>query len=172
MGRFVSTGDFETGEFLISNQSDTTKLKAIIDRLEVEVLQDLLGKTLYDLFIADLDDVPFPQVPQTQRFIDIYNAFYEDEDIIIRSEGFIKMLQMFIYFEYIRQSDKQSTPVGMVINDFENGISASAVMANLERQYNRAIRSYRAVVDYMLLDTATYPEYDGKGIIRDYLSWL
>ena len=84
----------------------------------------------------------------------------------------IKMLQMFIYFEYIRQSDKQSTPVGMVINDFENGISASAVMANLERQYNRAIRSYRAVVDYMLLDTATYPEYDGKGIIRDYLSWL
>lgn len=172
MGRFVSTGDFETGEFLISNQSDTTKLQAIIDRLEVEVLQDLLGKTLYDLFIADLDDVPFPQVPQTQRFIDIYNAFYEDEDIIIRSEGFIKMLQMFIYFEYIRQSDKQSTPVGMVINDFENGISASAVMANLERQYNRAIRSYRAVVDYMLLDTATYPEYDGKGIIRDYLSWL
>jgi hypothetical protein len=70
MARFIQVSDFHNGEFLLSTQSDTTELQAIIDRLEVEVLQDLMGREMYDAFIADLDTNVFPQAPQEQRFID------------------------------------------------------------------------------------------------------
>ena len=161
-----------TGEFRISLQDQNDDLEAVIDRLEVEVLQDLLGKELYDLFIADLDGGDIPEAPQTQRFIDIYNAIYEDETIIIRSEGMLAMLRIFIWFEWTKQTGMQNTPVGMIKNEFENGTNLSNVNAGIESTYNRAIKSYRAIVDYIIINSTTYPEYGSKGIIRQYISWL
>lgn len=173
MARFVAVTDFESGEFLISLQDQNANLEAVIDRLEEEVLQDLLGKELYDLFIADLDGSPtIPQAPLTARFLDIYNPIFETDPIFIRSEGFIKMLQMFIWFEYTKGLGKQNTPVGYVQNEFENGVNLSANAASVELEYNRGVKSFRAVLDFIVQNSTTYPEYNGRGKVKNYISWL
>ncbi len=173
MARFVAVTDFESGEFLISAQDQTADLEAVIDRLEEQVLQDLLGKELYDLFIADLDGSPtIPQAPLTARFLDIYNPIFETDPIYIRSEGFIKMLQMFIWFEYTKDLGKQNTPVGYVQNEFANGVNLSANKAGIEKTYNRGVKSFHAVLDYIIQDSTTYPEWDGQGKVKEFISWL
>ena len=48
-----------------------------IEKYEKKYLTKLLGAELYALFIADLT-VTDPQVPQTQRFIDIFDEQEED----------------------------------------------------------------------------------------------
>lgn len=172
MSRFVTTEDFESGEFLISNKSDTTHLQSIIDRVEVEALQDLLGKTLYDLFIADLNTTPSPQIPQDARFTAIYDPIYEDETIRIRSEGFIAMLKMLIWFEFVKTTWKENTPVGIVSNASENSKQLRPSQAGIEGTYNRGIKSFHAVLDYIIINSSTYPEYEGKGKARNFISWL
>ena len=170
MARFVKTTDFETGEFLISQQDQTTNLEAVIDRIEEEVLQDLLGKELYDLFIADLVAGPIPQIPAAARFTDIYDKFFESDPNYFRSEGMIKMLQMFIWFEFIKDSGMQNTPVGIVTNAFENSTALSANQAGIEKTYNRGLRTYNAIAGKIVLDRTTYPEFDG--VFREAISFL
>ncbi len=170
MARFIQVSDFHNGEFLLSTQSDTTELQAIIDRLEVEVLQDLMGREMYDAFIADLDTNVFPQAPQEQRFIDIYNPFYLDDTCRLRSEGIIKMLQMFIWFEAIKDQGQENTPVGIVTNQFENSTNRSNSMAGIGRTYNRAVNTFNDIAHYINLESSIYPEYNCKGIIKQVIS--
>lgn len=175
MARFIKPADFENGEFLISNQADTEDLEALIDRVEVEALQDLLGKELYDLFIADIGSPTFPttpDVPDSPRFLAIYNLFYVDETVRLRSEGFIDMLKMFIWFEWTNKTRLQNTPVGIIANEFENGTNTAPSVAQLEVTYNRGIMTFHDIVQFILIDSVTYPEYDGKGKIRQYISSL
>lgn len=172
MGRFVAVEDFLTGEFLISQQDQTDDLQAVIDRLEEEILQDLLGKEMYDLFIADLDTAPFPQVPQAARFTAIFEKFFQDDPFYLRSEGMIKMLQAMIWFEWTKGLGMENTPVGVIRNEFENSTNLSAVAANLEMDYNRGVRTFLSILDFIILDTTTYPEYSGRSKVRQFISFL
>lgn len=172
MSRFVAVTDFLQGEFLISLQDQTADLQAVIDRSEEEILQDLLGKEMHDLFIADLDTVPFPQVPQAPRFTAIFDKFHQDDPFYLRSEGMIRMLQAMIYFEWVKQTGMQQSPVGVIQNEFENGINLSAVAAGLEMTHNRGIRTFLSILDFIILDQTTYPEYSGRSKVRQFISFL
>lgn len=172
MARFVAVEDFQQGEFLISLQDQTDDFKAVIDRLEEEILQDLLGKELYDLFIADLDTGSFPQVPQDARFTAIFDKFHQDDPFYLRSEGMIRMLQAMIWFEWMKQTGMQNTPVGAVRNEFENSTNLSANAANMEMTHNRGIRTFLSILDFIILDQTTYPEYSGRSKVRQFISFL
>ncbi len=83
-----------TGKYAVS-QSCYDDLDTYIEKYEKDFLISLLGAELYLLFIADLDTA-IPQVPQTTRFLDLYNSFDIDEDNCIRSsEGLRKMIVQF-----------------------------------------------------------------------------
>lgn len=166
MGKFVNTSDFATGEILISQSNDSEQnLEVYIDTQELEILQELFGKTLYDLFIADLD---VNNEPQTQRFIDVFDPFYDDSDVVAgwccgssRSEGIKKMLKRFIYFQFTRDQEFIATSTGTVTSTRDNARTAKGPEYGLTGKYNIAVNSYQAIARKMILDSATYPEYKG-----------
>jgi hypothetical protein len=165
MGLFVKDTDFNKGEIRIATSTATqVDLNIFIDTAEVEVLQELFGFELYELFVADLVD----GVPQTQRFIDVFDAFYDDTDAVAgwccgssRSEGIKKMLMRFIYFEFTREQHIQNTSTGPIKPDRNNAISATGPEIGLITKYNKGVGSYQAIARKMILDRTTYPEYKG-----------
>lgn len=165
MGLFVNDTDFNKGEIRIATSTATqVDLNIFIDTAEVEVLQELFGLDLYTLFIADL----VAGVPQTQRFIDVFDAFYDDTDAVAgwccgssRSEGIKKMLMRFIYFEFTREQHIQNTSTGPIKPDRNNAISATGPEIGLITKYNKGVGSYQAIARKMILDSTTYPEYKG-----------
>lgn len=169
---FNTFADFNTGKYKIAqdNFSQAT-LTAYITKFEKRYLQDLMGIELYNLFVADL----VANIPQTQRFEDIYNEFAEDDDglvsglsgmassgnKIVRSEGIKEMLKGFIFFEYNRDLPVKNTMTGNVQEDNENSKVLTSLKAGITEKYNEAIATYKAIQWKLEDESATYPEYNG-----------
>lgn len=162
MSLFVQPIDFKSGDILISqNDKVEIDLQVTIEKEEKEVLQELFGSVLYDLFIADLDNA----VPQDPRFVAVFDEFYLDIDDFeffpIRSEGIKRMLMWLIYAEFVPTQPFQNTTVGMVRNEEENSAIATPSAYGLASKYNNGVRSYRAIQALMLNDDSLYPEFNG-----------
>ena len=149
-------------------------LEAVIDRLEEEVLQDLLGVPLYEAFLTDLDldTGAIPKTPTEPRFLDIYDKFFETDPQYLRSEGMIKMLQMFIWFEFTKDLPVRNTPVGLVKSALENSKGVSSGAAGIEKTYNRGLRTYRSIQEKVILNQSTYSEYDNRSIYKEIISFV
>ena len=164
----VQTTDF-TGQYKIP-KTCYTELSTYFAKYEKQYLVRLLGAELYDLFIADLTAGP-GQVPQTQRFIDLFDPFQTDEDhCVICSEGIKKMLIQFIYFEYMRESRYGQTVSGAV----QVKSSVADVLPfkgwNLERSYNEGVGNYHAIQWYICDNDDVYPEENTQRI--EYIAHL
>jgi hypothetical protein len=154
----IQANDF-AGEYKIS-QSRFTELDLWITKYEKYYLLRMMGADLYSLFIADLT-LTTPQIPQTARFLNIFNAFnyipsYPESMYI--SEGIKKMLVQLIYFHYVRESNHFNTIAGQVTNSNENS-TAAAFQSNLIKSYNDAIDNYCNIQMYIQSDAVAYPEY-------------
>lgn len=166
MSRFVQISDFGSGEVKISTSSVTeVDLQTFIDTAELEVLQELFGSELYALFIADLD---VNNDPQDARFIAVFDAFYDDTSNVAgwccgayRSEGIKKMLMRFIYFQFRREQPFINTSTGTITSERDNAKTSSGPEYGLITKYNLAVNSFQAIARKMILDSATYPEYNG-----------
>lgn len=157
---FVDVEDFEGKYQLHRGVFDVAKINSYIDKYERRYLVELLGKDLYDEFIADLD--PFEQ-PQSPRFIAIFNPLEEDYNwTIIYSEGMIEMLKGFIYFEYVKDLTNQMTVVGNVLPVGENSQQASTLYSMMYARYNEAVRTYKAIQTYITQHSGDYAEFNGK----------
>ena len=166
MGLFVTINDF-TGKFAISTgMYANTNIQSYIDRYEDIYLTELLGVKLYNLFIADL----VSNVPVTAKYTKIFNAFKEELDIrLIISKGMKDMLVGFIYFEYMKDSVTQTTPIGVVKQSTENSIPISA-HTPIYLRYNESVKNYRAIQDYIMQNLSTYPLF--RGYTKQYAYWL
>ena len=115
------------------NKLTTPKLQEFIDYYERRYLIDLLGKELYDLFIANL--ALGSGTPTEQRFIDIWEEIYIDkanclelkcrgfsyhETHRLESEGIPEMLRNFMFYEYTRKQGFKNTIVGNLRAEGEN----------------------------------------------------
>ena len=118
----------------------------------------LLGAELYALFILDLT-VSDPQVPQTTRFLDIFNAFALDENnyCVIESEGIRKMLTQLIYFHYVRENQVINTAGGTVSNSVELGLNA-AFKGNIVQAYNEGVNNSHSIQWFICDNSTVYPE--------------
>ena len=168
---FLATTDF-TGKYQISNgaSAQDAKIDDYIADDQEKFLIDLLGCDLYALFIADLVN----DVPQTQRFIDIFNSFCIDYPVGSgtkrRSKGIKLMLKGFTYFNIVRDSDFFNTISGNVKNNFSNSSAVSGSQMGLSERYNIAVGSYWAIQWFICDNAATYPEFNGifKDVITSY----
>lgn len=165
MSLFVTTSDFYKGDILIAQSSDSEQnLTECIDVIELEVLQELFGSELYDLFIDDLD----AGVPQAPRFVAVFDAFYDDTDNSIewcgtsyRSEGIKKMLMRFIWVKFLNDQPTKNTSTGTIKSDRNNAKDARRAEYGMTTKYNIGVTSYQAIARKMILDSDTYPEYNG-----------
>ncbi len=157
------------GYYKISgNTYSEIELQTYIDNIEPKVLRSLLGCELYDLFVADLDG---NGVPQTQIYLDIYNAFYTDyNNCQIKSDGMLEMLKGFIYYEYVRDGNFFNTISGTVKNTFVNSEMARTAEFGLNERYNVALQSFDAIQWFICQNEENYPTYNGVKL--DVQIWL
>ena len=151
----VVNTDFK-GEYNISKNC-YDQIDSYIEKYEKKYLLKLLGAELYDLFIADLT-VTEPQVPQTTRFLDIFNSFAKDEsNCIIESEGMRKMLTQLIYFHYVRENQVINTSGGTVSNSVELGLNAS-FKGNIVQAFNEGVDNSHSIQWFICDNPTDYPE--------------
>lgn len=168
---FVTSTDF-IGYYQIAkpNSHKIGELQSYINNIEPSILRDMLGNELYDLFIADL----VAGVPQSSRFLAIFNAFQVDSStysgVQHRSLGITEMLKGFVYFDYVRDSDYFNTISGNVKNDFANSVSVTSVQFGLDERYNIALSTYCEIQWYINENSSDYPEYNGLN--KEVKVWL
>lgn len=149
---FVGQYKISTGRFSAND------LQLYIDKFTKQYLLELFGKEFYDLFEADLD-MSNPQVPQTQRFLDIYNEFFLDNTLCnYKSDGIRKMLVKLIYFHFKRDEPNFGTVTGQIRNENENATNLVYNGYNLVEAYNEGITDYLAIQHFMLWNTEIYEE--------------
>ena len=144
------------GYYDVSKDSFTEEdLENYITKLEPVILSKLLGVELYNLFVADLDT---NNVPQTQIYLDIYNAFNVDyNSTIISSYGMLEMMKGFIYYDYMRDSQFSSVITGKVDSDFANSRKVSSIEYGLQERYNIAVQTAWNIQWYICEHLTDYP---------------
>lgn len=155
--------------YIATNVHTEDDLQTYIDEFEVEYLQEMLGCELYELFVADLVN----GVPQTQIYIDIYNKFCIDDDLCGTqrvSEGIVKMIEKFIFWEYIKDQKVKDTSSGNVVNVNEASRETVFSATRVFDTYNKAIKSYKAIQWFICENSSDYPKFNGSN--KDKTSWL
>ena len=177
----IATTDFKGRYAIGQDQFTREQLENFIDENEKKYLRQLLGVELTKLFLADLSN----GVPQSQRFIDIFNPFAEDIESgkvffntfsvsfefffccdnnrkYIESEGLKQYLVAMIYFEYVRTFVANPAIQSMVSRDESNSDTADYNGLWNHNLYNNGIETGKAI-QWKCSDKSTdYPEFKGS----------
>lgn len=138
----------------------TDDVQDYIDEQEVFYLKKLLGLELYNLFIADLDP---SGVPQSARFLSIFNEFELDTDCNeCESRGMVQMLKGLVYFHVVRDQPVQQSTTGISKKKSENSESVSTNSLDLFTRYNNSVDDFKCIRQRIIDNEDTYPEYNGK----------
>jgi hypothetical protein len=186
----LTTADF-TGYFAISQDPGVAeKLTAYIEKYEKQYLVELFGYDLYVLFLAAYGAGPAPAAgrfltvfnalknPESSTgSLTDHTPFYpiggmgrglcdmnRDDRVTepMYSEGILKMLKGFIYFEFLKDHGIEVAQTGITLNKNENSEQAGVKgLGMTEQRYNDAVSSFKVIRNYMIANPATYPEYDG-----------
>jgi len=167
MGILITAADF-TGENKIATDVYTSaELDAFITLYEAKLLYQLLGIELYDLFVADLVN----KVPQTAKYLTIYNAFVKEiNDEMVTSDGMKVMLVKWVFFHYVRTQPQTNTIQGNT--EAMGTINQPSAMSftTLVIDYNKMIDTFKAIQTYIeSVKDADYPTF--KGVCKEYMSW-
>jgi hypothetical protein len=151
---FLTPNDF-TGRFeLHTGMFDQPKLVDYIQRYESHYLIQLLGANMYDQLQSDYD--PLTSSFWSPNFEFLANPFHVDvnngfgETII--SDGMKTMLLGFIYWEYIKDTINQMTPIGNVIPQNQNSTPNSTIYSSMWSRYNESIKTFRAIQRWLILN--------------------
>jgi hypothetical protein len=157
----VQPSDF-TGFFALARNIKTDAvIQDYIDRLEVKAIYQLLGKTLGDLFIADVT----AGAPVTAKYLVIFNSFFvQSNGCTYESDGIKSILMAHIFYNYVKDTQNVSTPAGIVSQQVETSdvnTSANAYRFG-EKKWNDMLNSWESVQWYCKTYAPTdYPTYDG-----------
>lgn len=131
-----------------------------INDAEKKYLRYLMGDSLYNAFISDLDQVG---EPQEQRFIDLLygDTTFTYENKTCNYEGLIDMLKGFSYYEYMQRMWNDPTTVGFIKaqRDAAERVSVAQTTIQNEQRYNVSIDFYNTAIVYINIMKQLYPEY-------------
>jgi hypothetical protein len=173
---FLQPSDFVGIIEQSTNKHTDPKIQAYIDRFEPIYLRDLLGTSLYDLFVADLLPTPAQptSVPQTAIYTSIFDAFNDDDGntngLQHISEGMVQMLKFFVFFEYANDNQYDFSITGATKNTYSNAEIASINVTNAIDNYNQGVKTYRQIQWFICENDTDYPLYNGKA--KQDMSWL
>lgn len=154
MANFTTVSDYVNKFEIHTNGVNTTKLTDYITRYEASYLVDLFGVELYNSWRADIDG----GVPDPLNLF-LFDPFYYQDCIILKSRGIKDMLLGFIYFEFLKDLKTQQTISGGVKIKGEN--STKAGYTNVQQRYNESIDTYDAIRDYCIIKCSDYPTFLG-----------
>lgn len=152
--------DFDAGRFRIpSNNFQTNSFQDYIDKYERHYLIRLLGVSLYNSFIADLDAQGVPQDP---NYLAFYNSFVDEANgCNCESQGMKEMLKAFIYFHWARDANVRLTTTGAKRSKGENSENLDNSALDMTTRYNEGVNSFECIQRFLCMDSETYPSYKG-----------
>lgn len=162
MADILSIADFEEGKNKITyNTYSQGDLQSYIDTYEKHYLIKLLGVKLYNDFINDLSG----GVPQTARFLSIYNSIAEEIDHFnVTTRGMKTMLMGFVYFHYVRDNMTKQTNTGSKSVKGDNTTNVSATSALIQSRFNDSVDDARNIQFYIEENDSDYTKYNGVKI--------
>ena len=167
MGILITSADFTGDNDIATDVYTTVDMDAAISEYESKLLYELLGIELYDLFVADLVN----KVPQTAKYLTIYNAFVKEiDDVMVFSLGMKKMLVKWVYFQYVRTQPQTNTIEGNT--EAQGTVNKPSAMSytSLVLEYNKMISTFKAIQTYIeSVKDEDYPTF--KGVCKEYMSW-
>ena len=164
---FKEKDQFQVG----SGSSDNIAFQQIIDEVESDVLQSMLGCDLYQLMIDDWNAPTVGEFSEA-RFNAIFNAFCEDDNDCgqRRSDGIVKMLKYFMFFELVQATSNEVGMGGTQRTKTEVMTIVPNAHAGLHLKYNKGIQTYNTIQWKICEESALYPEENG--IRKGFMSWL
>ena len=127
----IQTSDF-VGEVQISkNKFTAADLQSYIDRVEEDVLKQLLGDTLYLAFKADSFG---NDAGSRDRYKELLNGLEytnpNDSSLTVAYMGLKRMLRLFIYAEYLPNQLYNNTIIGEVEGSSRNAFNTAVTKVN------------------------------------------
>jgi hypothetical protein len=159
----LSTANFGKGKFELHTGIYTAgEIQIYINRYEKQYLLELLGADLYQLFVADLVN----GVPQTQKYIDIWQPFAVDRNLcqINISQGMRDMICGFVYFHYLADKTNQTNMTGNVRPLGENSAVVPGEGSMIFSRYNNSVKTYKAIQQFICDNRNQYREFNGIGL--------
>ena len=154
----ITTTDFTGIESISTNDYTVSELIESIDVDTEEILKDLLGVELFDLFKADLVN----DVPQDARFLAIYNSmFYDYYGVEVRSRGMKSMLVSLCNLNFVRYQNIKNTLSGSQSNVSSNSTESLGSRTKISAEYNKGVHDYEVIRYFIQNDPTTYPEFKG-----------
>jgi hypothetical protein len=125
----------------------------------------MLGKSLYDLIIANLVN----GVPTSAIYLTIFNPLYVDSYINGESEsnGIKEMLLGFIYYHYTLDETQKQTSTGVTSPKGENSEGVNLNSVTISR-FNENVQSYKTIQSYIQQNSSDYPTFNGKDLKYEY----
>lgn len=159
MSVIIAISDFIGKYAIATDQYNTATIQGVIDEVETDTLNNLLGTTLAAAFIADAN--ANGGVPVDAENLVIYNAIQLNDCYEYNySQGIKKMLIQLVYWTYQRQAQKHSTTAGLMKTKTANS-ALSTDNTDLTRIANKGITSYKTIQQYIYLNSSDYPTYEG-----------
>lgn len=161
MSNIVQISDFEDGRNAVPlNSFQEEDFTQYITDVQDDFLFRLLGYELSNLFVADLDT---SGVPQTVKYLDIYNPLVVEigcEEI--RSKGMKEMFKGIVHFSWVRDQFAKVDTTGVNRNESENSGNVTTLAYDLYTRYNKSIEMAWAIQKYICDNSSDYPEFKGQ----------
>jgi hypothetical protein len=164
---FVAVSEFQNNRLRITTDKySEILLTNNIQYIENKYGQMLLGKDLWDLFVADSGG----GVPTTTRFLNIFNPFQKLTNCnnIYTSEGMKTMFMDFIYHEHSSSQINMQTSQGSAKTKTETANNGQNM--HVVKIYNEGVNTYNAIQYYIMQNITEYPEFTGSKL--DYIDNL
>ena len=143
-------------------------LQLFINKYETYYICQLLGADLSKEFESDLVN----GVPQTQKFLDIFDPFClaDDNNCLYQSEGMKEVLKGLIYYNYATSNNIKQTISGSMQNASNNSVQASInnIYRDGEQRYNLSIPSIRAIQWFICENKDVYFSDTVKNSMQDF----
>jgi len=177
----LTLANFQDGQNTTNlNDYELVKFRANwITPFEKHYLVQLLGASLYDLFIADIalinpvnPELESYEIPTNLIYTAIYQPFHVDSNgAILESRGMVEMLRDFITWERIRSARSSNGTGGPSSPKLENSKLTHWPSSKIYETHNNAVEDFCAIQELILkTKTTDYPTYNGQKMER--ASWV
>ena len=176
---FLAPSDFVGIVEQSTNEFTEDKMQSYIDRYEPLFLRSLMGASMYDEFLADLDTAPLitpSSIPTDPKFTIIFEQFHLDDGNTNgcqhNSDGMVQMLKFFVMFQYSVDNQFDFAMTGATKNSFSNSEIAQLNQTNAIDNYNEGVKTFHAIQWYICDNPVPYDYDNYNGQKKEFMTWL
>jgi len=163
----LTTDDFNLFQSIAQSSNNTALLQEYIDRYEEVYIKRILGVTLGQLFIDDVQGVDSDSSAIEDRFQILIDGFIKQDscDRVLQTHGMKDILASLIFYHFVSDTQVKHAQAGVINNQAEvsNIGSPEDAVRFGEIKWNGSLSSIEAMQWWVgIEDGANYPEYNGE----------